>query len=195
MLYNSPRELGIGRAEFHRIQASAGRKLLCNPQRTVSNVGAKLEHATRLHPLDDVVEELALLVTDVDEKLLAISVVVDRAYSVRDITRPGVRQHVVDTRRLSTISHLPFLQQPLHSDAQPNEGPSHEWEPLSELHPVNLPATPSARTRNRLATHDAGVQLLLGATLAYFKPSFLPDASTAIDSRMRLSRVSGRLAM
>src|SRR5262245_26788847 len=110
MVYNSPRELGIGRAELNRIQASARRKLLCNPQGAVSNIRAKLEHATRFHPLDDVVEELALLVTDIDEKLLVVSVVVYRAYSIPNITRSGVRQHVVDTRRLSTISHLPFLE-------------------------------------------------------------------------------------
>src|SRR5215831_3674942 len=147
MIYNSPRELGIGRAEFHRIQATARRKLPCNPQRAVSDVRAKLEYPTRSDLLDDVVEELALLVTDVDEKLLVISVVVDRAYSVRDVTRPGVRQHVVHTRRLSTISHLPFLEQPLHSEGQPNEGPSQEWEALSELHPFTLPATQSAGAR------------------------------------------------
>ena len=64
MVYNSPRELGVGGAEFHRIQATARRKLLCNPQRAVSNVRAKLEHATGPHPLDDVVEELALLVSE-----------------------------------------------------------------------------------------------------------------------------------
>ena len=31
-------------------------------------------------------------------------------------------------------------------------------------------------------------------SLRYFKPSFLPDASSASDSRMRFSRVSGRMA-
>src|SRR5262249_40517511 len=31
--------------------------------------------------------------------------------------------------------------------------------------------------------------------LIHFKPSFLPAASSAIDSRMRFSRVSGRLAV
>jgi hypothetical protein len=30
---------------------------------------------------------------------------------------------------------------------------------------------------------------------AYFRPSFLPGASSAVDSRMRRSRVSGRFAM
>ena len=35
----------------------------------------------------------------------------------------------------------------------------------------------------------------LARSSAYFKPSFLPAASTAIDSRMRRSRVSGRLAV
>ena len=64
MVYDSPRELGIGQAEFHRIQATARRKLPCNPQRAVSNIRAKLVRPTRLHPLDDVVEELALLVSE-----------------------------------------------------------------------------------------------------------------------------------
>ena len=33
------------------------------------------------------------------------------------------------------------------------------------------------------------------ASRCYFKPSFFPAASSSIDSRIRLSRVSGRLAM
>ena len=32
-------------------------------------------------------------------------------------------------------------------------------------------------------------------SIGYFKPSFLPAESSSIDSRMRLSRVSGRLAV
>jgi hypothetical protein len=34
-----------------------------------------------------------------------------------------------------------------------------------------------------------------GPASVYFKPSFFPAASIAIDSRMRLSRVSSRLAI
>ena len=52
------------------------------------------------------------------------------------------------------------------------------------------------------APGDAGVLASLGsdarrshAHVAHFKPSFLPAASSSIDSRMRRSRVSGRLAV
>jgi hypothetical protein len=47
------------------------------------------------------------------------------------------------------------------------------------------------------STHTGGgaPARTLGARVVYFKPSFLPAESSSIDSRMRRSRVSGRLAV
>lgn len=50
-----------------------------------------------------------------------------------------------------------------------------------------------AQIRERWGRRRIG--LIGGRFVAYLKPSFLPAESSSIDSRMRLSRVSGRLAV
>lgn len=74
-------------------------------------------------------------------------------------------------------------------------------DPLPDCHPRRRSVRCSPFLRRKLRNHltanfGAGTDVRLTSIdcLAYFKASFLPAASRAIDSRMRFSRVSGRLA-
>ena len=80
-----------------------------------------------------------------------------------------------------------------------------EWMMLPIGSPVEHKTCRAERAANAYSIVRTGVapipalssttDVARGARRAYFRPSFLPAASSAIDSRMRRARVSGRFAM
>ena len=125
MCPDSPRNLGVGRGEFHREHLRGGRGAR-NPQRAVSAVGAEFEHHAGIGPPDRGIEQRTLLVTDVDQNRLLVGELVDRGEHVVDVAASGVAYHVIRGRSLPAVADLAGGGDVASAERKPPHRPAQE---------------------------------------------------------------------